>query len=368
MNQQAHKPKELIMVSKSGYRSGAEDRGEENTRYVPLIGNTTFRMFVGFMILIASFAASGLLLGKGLIGIVFLVEIIAWLPSVYFTDKYVHKYPQRYFTYLLASHLKAAIIMALFLFVVSFIVGLQKTQDAVLWTGFSLFVLADAFASVPRRRDSKVIKSFAETPSTAGAVEINNASPGAGSSEQGFSSIDSHSLVAQIPSDFDPQLIEFIMRHLPGQITGNGVVSILDDISAEECGLPSAPVNLLIGRKRINDVLRLNLYLQHCTGKIIRGGYFVISYMPLENLKRNLASRYKGASFWVVLIAHFIWYRAIPKIPMVEKLYFSPKLSWLDTIASIDCQEKKPGIGESRSMGSPFLLGDECDCRIRRRW
>jgi len=62
------------------------------------------------------------------------------------------------------------------------------------------------------------------------------------------------------------------------------------------------------------------------------GGYIVIRYLPLENAKKNLRARYAGPFYWMAFILHFIWYRAIPKIRWLEKLYFAPVLSWLDTI------------------------------------
>jgi lipopolysaccharide/colanic/teichoic acid biosynthesis glycosyltransferase len=62
------------------------------------------------------------------------------------------------------------------------------------------------------------------------------------------------------------------------------------------------------------------------------GGYFVVRYMPLENVTKTLRRRYTGSLYWLVFIFHYIWYRALPKIPWLDTLYFSSKISWLDAL------------------------------------
>ena len=65
------------------------------------------------------------------------------------------------------------------------------------------------------------------------------------------------------------------------------------------------------------------------------GGYFVGRYMPLENVAKDLKARYPRLLYWPAFILHFIWYRAFPKIPWLNALYFWSKISWLDTYFSL---------------------------------
>jgi len=46
-----------------------------------------------------------------------------WLPAILLTDKYTHKYPQRYTTYLLSAHTKSALVMALAFLILHLIFG-----------------------------------------------------------------------------------------------------------------------------------------------------------------------------------------------------------------------------------------------------
>ena len=70
---------------------------------------------IGFVLLDLSILFTKLIYGKGRLDLLIAIAAISWILSVIFTAKYIHKYPQRYFTYLIASHLKAAIIMAILL-------------------------------------------------------------------------------------------------------------------------------------------------------------------------------------------------------------------------------------------------------------
>jgi lipopolysaccharide/colanic/teichoic acid biosynthesis glycosyltransferase len=297
-------------------------------RYVPFVQNVKIRMIAGLIILILSDASAGMYFGKGRVDIIVLITTCAWILAVFLADKYIHKYPQRYFTYLIASHLKTAIIMAFFLWLLAGFAGHIAAPPDVLWTGFICFILADAIASVPRRLDLRGKRFYA------GVVEaITDKEPDdPGSTDTDLSSIDGQAIIRQISSNLDKSLVEFIEKNLPGLPEGAGSVLLIDDVTTTEDQSKSAPVGLLVSRTRINDVRRLNQFMQSCVKRITMGGYFVVRYMPLENVTKILRHRYTGSLYWLVFILHYIWYRAIPKIPWLDKLYFSPMISWLDTV------------------------------------
>ena len=109
---------------------------QQKVSYVPFVRNLKIRTTAGFILLVLSVTLAGTILGKGRIEVMVLIASLAWILAVFFTDKYVHKYPQRYFTYLIASHLKAAIIMAFFLWIIGKIAGPTTAPHDVLWTGY----------------------------------------------------------------------------------------------------------------------------------------------------------------------------------------------------------------------------------------
>jgi lipopolysaccharide/colanic/teichoic acid biosynthesis glycosyltransferase len=309
----------------------SDSKIQQKIRYVPFVQNCKIRTTIGFILLVLSAILAGTILGKGRIEIIVLIIALSWILAVFLTDKYVHKYPQRYFTYLIASHLKAAIIMAFFLWVMGSIAGQSAAPHGVLLTGYAFFVFADAIVSVPCRRDIPDKQSSAESLSLYTSDITDDKSSDSGCTNTGFSSIDTQAIVSQIRSDLDKPIVEFIGKNLPDFQGDNGDVLVLDDITITDEQPESAPVGLLVGRTRINDVHRLNMFLQFCVKRITMGGYFVVRYMPLENVAKKLKDRYTGVLYWAVVIRHYIWYRAIPKIPWLDILYFWRKISWLDT-------------------------------------
>ena len=280
-------------------------------------------MTIGLTLLALSVAAARLYFGKGRFEIIVMITAFAWIVAVFFTDKYIHKYPQRYFTYLIASHLKAAIVMAFVMWLCGRFAGPVAAPPVVLWSGFILFVLADALASVPRRHDTIDARSCFENLSPSEENAAGNRSVDTGHANPALSPIDTHAILRQIRSDLDKPVLEFIENYLPVHERGAGDVLAWDEKPITGDPLKSTQVGLLVSRVRMNDIRRLNRYFLSCTENLTMGGYFVGRYMPLENDAWYLKARYAGLLHGPAFILHFIWYRVFPKIPWLNSLYFS---------------------------------------------
>jgi lipopolysaccharide/colanic/teichoic acid biosynthesis glycosyltransferase len=70
-----------------------------------------------------------------------------------------------------------------------------------------------------------------------------------------------------------------------------------------------------------------------------------------------LKRRYKGLLFWLIFIPHFIWYRAIPKIPFLEMLYFTPIFSWLDKIHLSAVKKRNRALAKAEVWGRLSFWG-----------
>jgi len=308
-------------------------------------------MVIGFFLLLLSLISMENVLGKGRIAVMAPLTAIAWMLSVFLTDKYVHKYPQRYYTYLLASHLKAAIIMAFFLWLMGSLAGPATAPPDVLWAAYILFVFADILVSIPCRQDIQENSLQKVSPNVPKEDTANDLSAKAYFLKGAASLIDKKKFLRKIRADLDKSLLDFIENNLPDLHDGTGDVLVCDDVIITDNKATPASVGLLIGRTRINDVLRLNQFMQFCTERISMGGYFIIRYLPFENFKKSLKARYTGLFFWTVFILHFIWYRAIPKTPWLEKLYFTPAFSWLDTIHLSFVKKRNRALSKAEVWG-----------------
>lgn len=310
----------LAMGYKQRKQSGRHLR--HNIRYVPLVRTLTARTAIGFILLVLALAAAGTIGGKRHLEVSALIFVVAWVLSLVLTHKYVNKYPQRYLTYLIASHVKAAISMAFFLWILGQIAGKNLATPDVMWTGFALFVAADALISLFRRRDLDIECSSNPflTPSPKSIPEDRN---------WGFednltcpSSFDIAAVFQKCGFALKEPLIEFIKKNLPALKGGPGEVLILDENATTDGQGKALPVSLLISRIRLNDVCRLNKFFLFCAGRIHPGGYFVGRYVPLDNIEKELRRRYTGLLYYSVAAFHFIWRRVFPKIPHLNAFYF----------------------------------------------
>jgi hypothetical protein len=113
------------------------------------------RAVIGFGLLIGSAAATALVTPGVNFWPLLALLIAGWLVSVQLTAKYRHKYPQRYTTYLLASHLKAALVAAPIVGLSWLIFRPASVAAENLWTAFLVFSLLDLIVSSFRRREDK---------------------------------------------------------------------------------------------------------------------------------------------------------------------------------------------------------------------
>lgn len=247
--------------------------------------------------------------------------------------------------------------MVFFLWIMGKLAGPLTAPPDVLWAGYSLFVFVDILASIPCCRDIPY-ESFKEvSPAAHEEDTANDLSTDMDYLKLAAYLIDKQTVLRKIRPDLDKPFLDFIEKNLPDLQGGSGEVLILDDINTTYNQSSPASVGLLIGRTRINDVLRLNQFMQFCAERLSMGGYFIIRYLPFENFKKNLKARYPGPFYGMAFILHFIWYRAIPKIPLLEKLYFWPKISWLDTIHLSLVKKRNRALAKAEVWGRLSFFG-----------
>jgi lipopolysaccharide/colanic/teichoic acid biosynthesis glycosyltransferase len=321
-------------------------------RYVPWIRNLTVRAALGLVLLLSCTWVASSLLSAAPTGALVVLTAASWSIAAFLTDKYRHKYPQRYLPYLLASHLKAAIIMAILLWLASGIAGPSVFPRNVLWTSLGLFVVADAVLSLPRRRED-----LEPLPVDAGAPTAQVQDARGKGPEGPVFSIDSHALVGKLPPDLDATLADFVRQHLPPSQGANDTLLIIEDKPSARAPVEQPRAGLLVGRLRINDVRRLNQYLQYCAESIAMGGYLVIRYLPLENLASDLRRRHPGWTYRPVSLLHFIWYRALPKIPYLDRLYFWSVFSWVDHLYYSVAKKRNRALSKAEVWGRLSFCG-----------
>ncbi len=239
---------------------------------IPLFNNTLIRTIIGFAALMISILAGIIISGTDMAISWTTVMVVSWLCSYSLTDKYNHKYPQRFVSYLIASHAKALIIMALVLIFSSLIIGQALFTEIALWAGLLIFSCADLLLSLPHRRISSVeyySKILSKADKDHGdADDIGDAVP----EELEVFSIDTEAILDRIKPDIDGSLFKFLEEHLPQGPGDIDTSRIIRDLTNNEGDPEAAGVGLLISQPLINDVRRLNQFLRLCTQQINYGG------------------------------------------------------------------------------------------------
>lgn len=248
-----------------------------------------------------------------------LLFLAAWVAACAVTDKYTHKYPYRYYPYLLASHAKAALVMAAVLGIATWVLRVDGAVAVALWQAFGWFSLADVLASVPRRSqpleqdfDPAVLKSR-EVAAQADAVP-------AGDPDTRASGTPAHRTFASVSGCLDSALTAYVEQSVPSPVRN------MSTLVVSSGALPAEPqahvVELVVHSGRINDLRRINRFILQSSSRLVTGGYFVCRYEPLESRRAAIAARW-GGLFWPAFVLHFAWHRVGPKIPLANKLYFA---------------------------------------------
>lgn len=290
--------------------------------YVGVITDWRLRLALGFSIAIIAVALSTSRAGTEGLFTLLAVFGAAWLVAILLTDKYTHKYPYRYHSYLLASHVKSAVIMAAILGAASWFFAGDRGFVPVLWHAFAWFVVLDLAVSMPRRQkvpdrvfDPSVLKSRevaaqAEPSAIAADKNANLKAPRADTT------------FADLKADLDPAVIAHVRRTVPQFQDSMSTVIITDRNAFLHGAQLYGAVDLVISKVRVNDIRRINRFFLGCVGRLRMGGHLICQYEPLENRRATIEQRH-GGLFWPIFLLHFWWYRACPKIPFVNKLYFA---------------------------------------------
>ena len=292
----------------------ADRESERWLRFVPLVRRVWIRTALGFVLLAASVAIAAALVDASRLGIVSAGSVIAWAIAVFVTQKYVHKYPQRYFTYFVASHLKAAITMALFVWIVSAISGPIGIPRNALWIGFAVFVCADALVSALRRREVVDARRQLGGPSLG-----EECSP---VSDVASCPIDRQATLERIRTGAPKSIVDFFEQILPDTDSGSSCALVLEAQTAAGSRLSVEPTGLVVAKTRLNDVYKLDDYLLLCARSVAMGGYVVARYAPLEDVASTLRDRYGRVLYLPAVALHFLWFLALPKTPLINGLQY----------------------------------------------
>jgi len=141
------------------------------------------------------------------------------------------------------------------------------TPPDVLWLGYLLFVFTDALASIPRKRQWQAQSCYTAPPKGVERDRPHEADLVSTVS----SSADTGAIYRKISMILEKPFLELIEKNISKLRNKIEEVLVIDDLPASEKQTLGQTVDLLVGRTRINDVIRLNRFLRFCAGRIRMG-------------------------------------------------------------------------------------------------
>jgi lipopolysaccharide/colanic/teichoic acid biosynthesis glycosyltransferase len=261
---------------------------------------------------------------------VIVIIILTWLITTGLTDKYSHKYPNRYASYAFSANLKAFLPALLILILLL----LFRLVDGALFRSIflitALFYGVDFLLFLPRR---KMEQPDLEALTDAFYSRTNGLKGDRKEEGTGAVAVDLARLEEDYLGDLPWAAKEMVCESLTDDKSKSDRVALigdLEDLQAEPGQEENMGLGLLLCRTSLNRVRRLNNLLKAAAGSLKMGGLLVVSYRPLEVELKRLKEQASPVSYPFRYLAHFTWYRALPKLPWIANIYFSPPFAWID--------------------------------------
>jgi len=87
--------------------------------------------------------------------------------------------------------------------------------------------------------------------------------------------------------------------------------------------LPENHLELFINLHQLNDVRRVNEYFIEINKRLVSGGVFVCNFEPVRYRYKRFFKKYPFLLANIFYLGDFIKHRAIPKLPIIRKLFFA---------------------------------------------
>jgi lipopolysaccharide/colanic/teichoic acid biosynthesis glycosyltransferase len=120
-----------------------------------------------------------------------------------------------------------------------------------------------------------------------------------------------------------PEVFSFIERQIALDTFEIDKTSILKSIDTYNIKIfPKDYLELFINLHKINDVRRINEYFIEVNNRLCNGGIFIGNFEPLKFRYDRYREKYPFVVANIFYLIDFIWKRAVPKLPVLRKIYF----------------------------------------------
>ena len=119
----------------------------------------------------------------------------------------------------------------------------------------------------------------------------------------------------------DTEIINFINDNCQKGLYSQSI--ILKTITAFNIEILDNNVKCIINLARLNDIRRVNKFVELVNQKLIASGIYVGCAETIYDRKKRLNKKYSSIAFHIIYPLDFIYKRILPKLPFVKKIYFA---------------------------------------------
>lgn len=160
----------------------------------------------------------------------------------------------------------------------------------------------------------------------------------------------------QIEEETSREAYDFICGHVDEMHNRTLVMSTTTRFNVDS--VPSDVANVVVNLKLINDIKRVNKFLEGVNSKLPVGGLFIDCVLTNEIRKKRILHIYPWGINYLFYLFYYIFKRVFPKIPVLKKFYF-----WL-TNGFDRSMSKAEALGRLYSCGFEVLADESFSDRL----
>lgn len=289
-----------------------------------------------------------------------LFAFLLWIASTLLTDKYVHKYPQRYFTYTLAANFKAFALIVVFIVISIFLNLIGKGIAFDLLGIMTLFSVVEYLLSFPRVEQPPVdiaaqTDLFFEQTGSNVPAKNERSTP--------YESVNYSSIINNYGNTLPEWSLSLMQKHIGNdksrnnQVNDIAIIEDFDDFESKPSRI--CKLSMVVCKTCLNDVQRLNTLLGRSVDHLVNGGYLLVSYKPIDIELAELKKRSLSFTYPFKYLLHFLWYRGLPKSRVLSRIYFSSPFAWIDKMRTKLGNSQRRCLARAEAYGRLIFYGME---------
>ena len=258
----------------------------------------------------------------------FLILISSWGLGTLLTNRYKEPITINHY-YEIAPYIKAAIFTFLFLIFFIFILRINPSSMKIIYKASFIHSLVEVIAFFlfffGKSKSLNGYKEYSKNQSNAvnGQQTLEDTNTGSVEPNNCYEKKELSKSIAIFGFDYSKTLTNFIWKNIKQENYSRENITILNTSSTINVELLNdLSKDLLINTHPLNDFRRINEYLLSSYAKLKAGRFLIGSFIPLENMKKNLRSKMPHFLYFIILPFYFIFHRVFPKLAITKQIYF----------------------------------------------